>query len=115
MSKLSIPRPGLSKLTTAQTVVCRCEGITRAEIEDEINLGAQSMTSVKSGVRAGMGPCGGKFCQTAITEFIAKAKSCPVSEIVPPTARPPLRPVSVNTLAGDFDYSDLPISKPSPL
>ena len=115
MSKLSIPRPGLTKLTTAKTVVCRCEGITRAEIEDEINLGAQSMTSVKSGVRAGMGPCGGKFCQTAITEFIAKAKSCPVSEIVPPTARPPLRPVSVNTLAGDFDYSDLPISKPSPL
>ena len=115
MSKLSIPRPGLSKLTTAQTVVCRCEGITRAEIEDEINLGAQSTTAVKSGVRVGMGPCGGKYCQTAISEFIAKAKSCPVSEIVPPTARPPLRPVSVNTLAGDFDYSDLPISKPSPL
>ena len=115
MSKLSIPRPGLTKLTTAQTVVCRCEGVTRAEIEEEISLGAQSTISVKSGVRAGMGLCGGKFCQTAITDLIAKAKSCPVNEIVPPTARPPLRPVSVNTLAGDFNYSDLPISKPAPL
>ena len=115
MSKLSIPRPGLTKLTTAKTVVCRCEGITRAEIEDEMHLGAQSTISVKSGVRAGMGPCGGKFCQTAITDLIAKTKSCPVNQIAPPTARPPLRPISVNTLAGDFDYSDLPILKPSPL
>jgi len=115
MTALSVPRKGLQTLMCADTVVCRCESLTRSDIVAEINAGAQSTLSVKSGLRAGMGPCGGKFCQGSISQLIAQAKGGEVSDVPPPTARPPLRPIPVAALAGDFEYDDLPIPKPAPL
>lgn len=115
MTALSIPRPGLAALTSDDTVLCRCENLTAATIRAEIDSGAGSTNAVKSGLRAGMGPCGGKFCQTAIARMIAGAENRPEAEIPPPTPRPPLRPVPVAAMAGDFDYADLPIPKPAPL
>lgn len=115
MTALSIPRKGLANLATGNTLVCRCESLTRGAIAAEIAGGAGSTNSVKSGLRAGMGPCGGKFCQTAIARMIARAEGRVEADVPPPTPRPPLRPVPVSALAGNFDYSDLPIPKPAPL
>jgi len=115
MTALSIPRKGVAKLTTEDTIVCRCESLSRAVIAAEIAGGAGSTNAVKSGLRAGMGPCGGKFCQTAVARMIASAEGRDEADVPPPTPRPPLRPVPVSALAGDFDYSDLPIPKPAPL
>lgn len=115
MTALSIPRPGLAKLTTPDAIICRCESVTAARVKAEIMAGAESTMSVKSGLRAGMGPCGGKFCQSAMSQLIASTKNIPISDIPPTTARPPLRPVPVDAIAGDFDYDDLPIPKPAPL
>ena len=115
MTRLSIPRPGLCKLITDDTIICRCESLSRADVQAEINTGAASTNAVKSGVRAGMGPCGGKFCQTAVARLIAAINNRPAGTVPPPAARPPLRPVPASALAGDFDYNDLPIPKPAPL
>lgn len=115
MTGLSVARPGLAALTTPETIVCRCESLSQREIAAEIASGAGSTNAVKSGLRAGMGLCGGKFCQTAVARMIASAESRPETEIAPPTPRPPLRPVPVAAMAGDFDYDDLPIPKPAPL
>ncbi|MES0884943.1 NAD(P)/FAD-dependent oxidoreductase [Roseibium sp. SCP14] len=115
MTALSIPRSGLQALTTSETVVCRCESLTQKAIRDEIASGAGSTNAVKSGLRCGMGPCGGKYCQTAVARMIAAIDGRADAEISPPTPRPPLRPVPVSALAGDFDYGDLPIPKPAPL
>ncbi|SFA68854.1 Thioredoxin reductase [Poseidonocella pacifica] len=115
MTALSQPRASVAALTTDETIVCRCESLRRADILAEIAIGAQSTNAVKSGRRAGMGPCGGKYCQTAIAALIAAQTGKPLSEIAPPTPRPPLRPVPLSQAAGDFDYDDLPIPKPAPL
>lgn len=115
MTALSIPRPGLAQLTTPDTIVCRCESLSRAAISAEIADGASSTNAVKSGLRAGMGPCGGKFCQTFVARLIAEVEGRAEAEVAPPTPRPPLRPVPVATMAGEFDYADLPIPKPAPL
>lgn len=115
MTALSRPRPGLAALATGDTVLCRCENLTARAIAAEIDGGAGSTNAVKSGLRAGMGPCGGKFCQTAIARMIAAAGSRAEQDVPPPTPRPPLRPVPVTAMAGDFDYADLPIPKPAPL
>ena len=115
MTGLSVRREGLGKLTTSDTILCRCESVSKRDIQSEIDTGAASANAVKSGLRAGMGPCGGKFCQTAVTELIAESRQRPVSDVPPPTPRPPLRPVPARVLAGDFDYDDLPIPKPAPL
>ena len=115
MTALNMPRPGLAMLTTPDTIVCRCESLTKASISQEIKVGAASINAVKSGLRAGMGPCGGKYCQTAIARLIAMRENRTEAEISPPAPRPPLRPVPVSALSGDFDYNDLPIPKPAPL
>lgn len=115
MTGLSVPRAGLKKLTTPQTIICRCESLSQDQILHEIRSGASSANAVKSGLRAGMGPCGGKFCQTAIAQLVASVAGTDVGQVAPPTTRPPLRPVPASALAGDFDYSDLPIPKPAPL
>ena len=115
MTGLSVPRKGLAALTSDETIVCRCESLSRADIAAEIISGAGSTNAVKSGLRAGMGPCGGKFCQTAVARMIADAEGRAEADVPPPTPRPPLRPVPVAALAGDFSYSDLPIPKPAPL
>jgi len=115
METLSHPRPGLAALTTPETPVCRCENISRLALETEIASGAASVMAVKSGIRAGMGACGGRFCGTAVARILAAANGRSESEVPPATARPPLCPVSIATLAGDFRYEDLPIRKPAPL
>jgi bacterioferritin-associated ferredoxin len=115
MSALGLPRAGLDALTPPDTVVCRCEGVTRAAIEREIAAGAATTNAVKSGTRCGMGPCGGRFCQTAVARIIERARSLPPGSVAPPTARPPLRPVPVAAVAGRFQYEALPIPAPAPL
>jgi thioredoxin reductase len=115
MTALSMPKSGIENLTTQQTIMCRCESLTREEITKEIATGAQSTIAVKSGLRAGMGPCGGKFCQIAIARLIATTDVRSEADVPPPTPRPPLRPVPTSALAGDFDYDDLPIPKTAPL
>ena len=115
MTALSTPRPGLAMLTKPDTIVCRCESLTQTRISQEVEVGAASTNAVKSGLRAGMGPCGGKYCQTAIARFIAMHQNRPEAEIPPSAPRPPLRPVPVSALSADFDYDELPIPKPAPL
>lgn len=115
MTALSLPDPRLAKFATDDTILCRCESLTQQMLKDEIASGAGSTNAVKSGVRAGMGPCGGKYCQTVIARLIAAETGQAEADIPPPTPRPPLRPVPVAAVAGSFDYDDLPIPKPAPL
>ena len=115
MTALSIPRKELLNLITQNTEVCRCEGISREEIEYEIITGAQSPNAIKSGTRCGMGTCGGRFCseaQALINENITGQNR---EEIGLPTARPPLRPMPMNEITETLDYDDLPIPGVSPL
>lgn len=112
---LSIPRAGLSALTKNDTIVCRCESLSRAAIIGEIDSGAHSVNALKSGLRAGMGPCGGAFCQTAIARLLAGQTGVSEADIPLSTPRPPLRPMPAAALSGAFDYDALPIPKPAPL
>ena len=98
-------------LTKPDMIVCRCESLTRTRISQEVEVGAASTNAVKSGLRAGMGPCGGKYRQTAIARFIAMHENRPEAEIPPSAPRPPLRPVPVSALSADFDYDDSSIPK----
>ena len=115
MTRLTIIREGLSRAITPETIVCRCESITRAEVVAEIEAGAASHNALKSGTRLGMGPCGGKFCGETAAMLNCAATGRTRAELGLPTARPPLRPVPIDALTGDFDYDSLPIPAPAPL
>ncbi|MGH7086874.1 MAG: FAD-dependent oxidoreductase, partial [Acetobacteraceae bacterium] len=93
------------------TIVCRCEEITAGRLRAEVALGAGSLTALKRGSRAGMGPCQGRFCAATI------ARLCPA----PPESfsfaapRPPVRPVPMAPLAfpgPEFDAAHIPSPTP---
>lgn len=95
------PRPSMSPVDDA-TVVCRCEGIRSGEIRAAISGGATSMNDVKRRTRAGMGICQGIYCRTTVSRMISQEASMPIESIVPMTARPPARLISMAAMA-DFD------------
>jgi NADPH-dependent 2,4-dienoyl-CoA reductase/sulfur reductase-like enzyme len=109
---------GLYRLTTPDTVVCRCEEVTRARLDEAI-ASTGDITVVKAYTRAGMGMCQGRNCQRQIAALIAERHrgvaaaghgvarplaTLPAGSpaLVPPdTARPPARPVPLGALADE--------------
>ena len=51
-------------------IVCRCEGITKAEIIEAIRRGATTVDGVKRRVGAGMGRCQGSRCAWEIEKLL---------------------------------------------
>jgi NADPH-dependent 2,4-dienoyl-CoA reductase/sulfur reductase-like enzyme/bacterioferritin-associated ferredoxin len=115
MTALSVPPAGLLAAMTDATTLCRCEGVTRATAAAAIDAGATSLVELKATTRCGMGPCGGRICGEAAAMLMAERTGRPRAAIPPATARPPLRPVPIAALAGDFAYEELPIPQPAPL
>jgi len=49
--------------TAEETIVCRCERISREQIAAYIQAtGTRDLNAVKAALRCGMGPCGGRTC-----------------------------------------------------
>src|SRR6185295_5251639 len=69
--ELTMPRPGLLQAITPETVVCRCEAVTRAALDRAIGDGAVTINDLKAATRCGMGPCGGRSCEDAAAALIA--------------------------------------------
>ncbi len=114
MTELCTPRKGILEIISPQTIVCRCEGLTRQAIENAITQGNSTLNGVKSASRCGMGACGGRFCRETVTMIIAHHTGCRRQDVNMATSRPPIRPIPVKSLVGDFDYHDLPIPEPAP-
>ena len=64
-------------------VVCRCEGITEAEIVEAIRrpVGARTLDAVKRRVRAGMGRCQSGFCGPQVLAILARELGIPETEV----------------------------------
>ncbi|MEO0999779.1 MAG: (2Fe-2S)-binding protein, partial [Pseudomonadota bacterium] len=115
MTALTVPRPGLLAQITEETILCRCESLTRAEVAAEIGSGGASPGALKSGTRAGMGPCGGRYCADLTQMLTAALTGRTRADIGQGSGRPPLRPLPLADIADGFDYADLPIPAPAPL
>ena len=62
LGRILAPRPGLFELATDDTIVCRCEEVSGAEVRVAIEEGARRVAEVRAVTRAGMGLCQGRFC-----------------------------------------------------
>jgi thioredoxin reductase/bacterioferritin-associated ferredoxin len=114
MAKLMALRPGQVAAIPSDTVVCRCEDVTRSEIEFAIAAGATEVNQLKHFTRCGMGPCQGRMCGDVVEELLA-AHVGSREAAGHWTARPPLRPVTLDAILGDFRYDDIPVPAPAPL
>lgn len=100
LSRLYKVGPGIHELAGAQTVVCRCEGVTRAQLETAMTATAD-VDVVKSYTRAGMGLCQGRNCRRQVAALLAARTGGQIGEVPVTTPRPPVRPVPISALADD--------------
>jgi len=114
MARLMSPPPSLAAVIPPETVICRCEGVTAAEIEAALADGATDVNQLKHFTRCGMGPCQGRLCGEAAAELVARRLGGREAAGVA-TGRLPLRPVPVDALLGTFDYADIPVPPPAPI
>jgi NAD(P)H-nitrite reductase large subunit len=74
-------------------IICRCEEVTKDEIEQAIREGASTLRAVKLSTHAGMGLCQGRYCRKLIAGMLSAARE--PSEIIPFTSRPPARTAKI--------------------
>jgi len=115
MTQVAEGGDGIVLAIAPETPVCLCEQVSRATIDAAVDAGATTLSEVKSATRCGMGPCGGRLCEDAAARLIALRTGTTRAAVGMATGRPPLRPVALDHLAGEFDYDALPIAQPSPL
>jgi NADPH-dependent 2,4-dienoyl-CoA reductase/sulfur reductase-like enzyme len=98
LDALSRIRPGLSTLATPETLVCRCEELTQADVESGISFGGADLRTLKVMTRLGMGPCQGCMCWPAAARWIATRTGKTMEEIGPLSVRPPIFPLRLGDL-----------------
>ena len=70
-------------------IICRCEEVTRAEINETIRQGVTRPNEVKRLTRAGMGLCQGKTCGRLMAGILSAKTHQPLHKIKPSTLGPP--------------------------
>jgi NAD(P)H-nitrite reductase large subunit len=97
-----LPRELIENISK-ETIICRCEDVTRREIEGAIEDGAPDVFALKMWTRAGMGPCQGRVCGPIIANLAARLHE--VDEAAIGLNRPhlPLRPVPVQVVKASLD------------
>jgi len=114
MAGLMAQRSGQVQAISADTIVCRCEDIRRAEIEQALDQGAMDVNQLKSWTRCGMGPCQGRVCGDTVAELVA-ARCGSREQAGIWTPRVPLQPLDIAAFTGTYDYADIPIPQAAPL
>jgi len=79
-------------------LVCRCEGVTAAQIR-AIARHTTGPNQAKAHLRCGMGPCQGRMCGLTVTEMLARAHGVTPSVTGYFRIRAPIKPVTVDELA----------------
>lgn len=98
LGDLFSPKPGLTSLARDETIICRCEEITKKEILAAIADGCESVVWVKRKTRAGMGMCQGRSCGRQVAQLISQQTGLDPGQVLPDTQRPPERPIPLEIL-----------------
>lgn len=93
------PRAGRYDAIAGDTIVCRCEEVTAADILGVAVEWGGSLRAVKQCTRAGMGQCQGRICEATVARLAARASGRALEAVGRDTARPQVKPVSLKALA----------------
>jgi thioredoxin reductase/bacterioferritin-associated ferredoxin len=99
LGRIHAPRPGLFELATDDTMICRCEEVSGAEVRVAIQEGARRVAEVRALTRAGMGLCQGRFCVPTLTGLLGRWGGVPAEAAGRLPPRLPARPVPIPVLA----------------
>jgi NAD(P)H-nitrite reductase large subunit len=87
------PYPALDALAAPDTVLCRCEDVTAAEVDAAVAAGARTPAEVKIVTRCGQGPCQGRVCERLVAARLPAGGRY--------SSRPPVAPVPLTALMRD--------------
>ncbi|MBS3819698.1 FAD-dependent oxidoreductase [bacterium] len=91
-------RPGLLKLLTPETFICRCEEVDFKTITNTLENGAWSLDQIKRLTRMGMGRCQGRFCFPTVLGILSKYYSQKELNQLDFSTRPPAKPLPLKEL-----------------
>jgi bacterioferritin-associated ferredoxin len=86
-----------------RSFLCRCEDVTRSEVEHAIALGLTEVEELKRYTGLGTGPCQGKECMSVLVSLLVERGLADPATVQPFTARPPTEPVTLGALASAAD------------
>lgn len=89
----------LTELAAPDTIVCRCEELTLADIEGSFDDNTCSIGAVKRGSRVGMGRCQGRYCGPIVAAVAAARQGIPLDEAAHWAPRPPIKPIRIAEIA----------------
>lgn len=92
------------EMDPSKVIVCRCEEVTLKEVRDLIAQGYKTIDEIKRISRCGMGPCQGRTCRSIIAAEIARARGIPVAGVEMPTARPPVKPITLGAVVRGSEH-----------
>lgn len=99
MDEISAPGPGLFALARPDTVLCRCQEITLADLNQYLRDYSGDINEVKRMTSIGMGPCQGRICGQIIQEIVAREKGLPPEDVRFLGPRPPVKIIPLAALA----------------
>jgi NADPH-dependent 2,4-dienoyl-CoA reductase/sulfur reductase-like enzyme len=91
----------LTELARPETVICRCEELTLAEIDAGFDDATRSIGAVKRATRAGMGRCQGRYCGPVLAALAASRQGQPLDEAAHWAPRPPVKPIRIADIVGE--------------
>lgn len=91
----------LAELAEPDTLICRCEELTRADIEAGLAPGAESIGAVKRQTRGGMGRCQGRYCGPVVAALTAARRGEALSEAAYWAPRPPVKPIRIGDITAE--------------
>lgn len=94
-------RPGMTSWADGDTTVCRCELVTRGEVEAVLvdNPFLSTASAVKLECRTGMGPCQGRYCEGAVNSLVSEVRGQSPEDSGHFSGRFPVKPTSLGVLA----------------
>lgn len=104
LERVYAPPRSFLQAITAETIVCRCEDVTLADLDRRRGEQATSAVQLKSTTRITMGRCQGRNCAVTLAELVAAERGVEPAAVALPRPRPPARPVPI----GDMLHEDLP-------
>jgi thioredoxin reductase len=91
--------PDAFRRPQGDTIVCRCEEVTAAQVIDAARRGCHGPNQMKAYLRCGMGHCQGRFCGLTVTELIARERGVSPAAVGYFRQRFPVTPLALGELA----------------
>lgn len=86
-------------MDASKIILCRCENVTLADVQELLKSGVTSMQEIKKTCRCTMGPCQGRTCKEMIAREVAAFNKVTVDEVDVPVSRIPIKPITLGQIA----------------